>query len=276
MDIFIYLKAAVLGLVEGATEFLPVSSTGHLIIVGSLLGFTGEFSKTFDIFIQLGAIMAIVWHYRRRIGEVLRGIGGGDAKSRRLVLNIGIAFLPAAVLGLSLHHFIKAHLFNPLSVAGALIAGGIIILLIESRHRAPRILSVDEMTWRDALKIGLAQTAALFPGVSRAGATIMGGLVSGLSRPAATEFSFFLAIPTMFSATLYDLYKSRDTWHGGNDILLLAIGFVCAFVSASFVVKAFLHFVGRHNFKVFAYYRIVFGTLVLVLGVTGIVHFSAD
>lgn len=272
MDLIIYFKALLLGLLEGATEFLPVSSTGHLIIAGDLLDFTGEKSKTFKIFIQLGAILAIVWFYRQRVLKVIAGIGR-DPEANRFVLNLGIAFLPAAVLGLLFHKTIKAHLFNSYTVAAALMAGGFVILWVERRKHVTKIEAVDQMRWQDALKVGLFQSFALFPGVSRAGATIMGGLLSGLSRPAATEFSFFLAIPTMLAATSYDLYKSRDLLDA-NDFGLLATGFIAAFISALFVVRLFLSYVGRHSFVPFAYYRIVFGLLVLVLGYTGWVHFS--
>ncbi len=273
MDILLYLKAALLGLLEGATEFLPISSTGHLIIAADLLDFTGERAKTFTIFIQLGAILAIVWHYRAKVTSVARGVGH-DRAARRFVANLFIAFLPAAVLGLLLHSTIKAYLFNPVLVAAALVLGGFVILWIESRQRTPRIEHVDDMRWQDALKVGVAQSFALFPGVSRAGATIMGGLLSGLSRQAATEFSFFLAVPTMFAATLYDLYKSRDLIHTEEAALLLT-GLVCAFFSALVVVKAFLAFIARHDFRFFAWYRIVFGGVVLVLGLTGVVHFNS-
>lgn len=274
MDVLLFFKAVILGVLEGATEFLPISSTGHLIIVGTLLDFTGEKAKTFDIFIQLGAILAIMWHYRARVMRVATGVTH-DPASRRFLLNLMIAFLPAAVLGLIFHSTIKATLFNPMSVAAALIIGGFVILWIEGRHHRPRIETVDEMGWRDALKVGLFQSMALFPGVSRAGATIMGGMLSGLSRSAATEFSFFLAIPTMLAATSYDLYKSRELF-SADDVLLLATGFLSAFVSALIVVKLFLAFVARHSFRPFAYYRIIFGTLVLGLGYTGVVEFVVD
>ncbi|MBI3773111.1 MAG: undecaprenyl-diphosphate phosphatase [Gammaproteobacteria bacterium] len=272
MDMILYFKALLLGLLEGATEFLPVSSTGHLIIAGDLLGFTGEKSKTFEIFIQLGAILAIIWHYRQRVMSTVAGIGR-DPGANRFVINLGIAFMPAAVLGLLFHKTIKAYLFNPYTVAAALVVGGFIILWVERRKHVTKIEAVDQMSWQDALKVGLFQSFALFPGVSRAGATIMGGLLSGLSRSAATEFSFFLAIPTMLTATSYDLYKSRDLFDI-NDFGLLALGFIAAFISALFVVKRFLSYVGRHSFAPFAYYRIVFGILVLLLGYSGWVVFS--
>ncbi|HYE37171.1 undecaprenyl-diphosphate phosphatase [Methylocaldum sp.] len=261
MDLPLYLKVIVLGLLEGATEFLPVSSTGHLIIANDLLSFTGERAKTFDIFIQLGAICAIVWHYRRRIGQ-MSGTLLSDPAALRFAINILIGFLPAALLGLFLHKTIKAQLFNPITVAGALIVGGFIILMIESRRRPHRVENVDDLTWHVALKVGFAQSLALFPGVSRAGATIMGGLLSGMSRSVATEFSFFLAIPTMFAATLYDLYKNLDIMRP-EDLEILATGFVAAFFSAWLVIRALLAFVARHSFKAFAWYRIMLGSLVL-------------
>lgn len=262
MDIVIYLKALLLGIIEGLTEFLPISSTGHLIITADLLGLNGAKIKTFTIFIQLGAILAICWHYRIKIGEVICGLPR-DAPAQRFALNLLIAFIPAALLGLALHGLIKEHLFNPFNVAIALIIGGGIILWIEQRHYAPRIYSVDDMTWKDALKVGVCQSFALIPGTSRSGATIMGGLFFGLSRQAATEFSFFLAIPTMFSATLYDLYKN---WHllDSQDAGLFALGFLASFTSAFFAVKGLLYFISNHSFKVFAYYRIIFGLIVLL------------
>lgn len=274
MDWILIGKAALLGLLEGATEFLPVSSTGHLIIAGDLLNFKGEESKTFKIFIQLGAILAILVYYRERVRNVVVG-ARHDPQSQRFLRNLAIAFLPAAVFGLLFHKFIKTYLFNSITVASALILGGIVILWLESRPRTVRIHTVDDLRWQDALKIGLAQSAALFPGVSRAGATIMGGLFFGLSRKAATEFSFFLAIPTMIVATIYDLYKSH-TLFSADQWVLLAVGFICAFVSAFVVVKTFLDYVSRHDFRLFAYYRIVFGTIVLIVGATGIVDFSAS
>jgi undecaprenyl-diphosphatase len=261
MDLPVYAKAILLGLLEGATEFLPVSSTGHLIIANDFLGFTGEQAKTFDIFIQLGAICAIVWHYRHRIGHLI-GTLPSEPATWRFTANVLIGFFPAALIGLMLHKAIKTHLFNPVTVAAALVLGGVVILLIEWKRRRARIHDVNEMRWHDALKVGLAQSFALFPGVSRAGATIMGGLLTGLSRPAATEFSFFLAIPTMFAATLYDLYKNRDILSPG-DAELLGIGFLSAFFSAWLVVRVLLAFVARHDFKPFAWYRIVLGCLVI-------------
>jgi undecaprenyl-diphosphatase len=261
MDGLQLLHAVILGIVEGLTEFLPVSSTGHLIIVADLLDFTGERAKTFEIFIQLGSILGVVWLYR---DKVLGMLGHPQRPAaRRLLLNLLIAFLPAAVAGLLLHGHIKAYLFDPLTVATALIVGGVLILIIERRDHAEGIASLDALRPLDALKVGLAQMLALFPGVSRAGATIMGGLLAGLSRTTATEFSFFLAMPTMFAATLYDLYKSYPLLRLG-DALMLGVGFVTAFLTAMMVVKALLVYVGRHDFRVFGYYRIVFGALVLL------------
>lgn len=273
MDWILIAKAAVLGLLEGATEFLPVSSTGHLIIAGELLNFTGEEAKTFKIFIQLGAILAILVYYRQRVREVVVG-ARHDPQAQRFLRNLAVAFLPAALLGVLFHKFIKTYLFNPMTVAGALIVGGFVILWLESRQRPVKVESVDDMKWQDAFKVGFAQCAALFPGMSRAGATIMGGLYFGLSRKAATEFSFFLAIPTMVAATTYDLYKNYGIFSSEQWVLLL-VGFVCAFTSAFVVVKTFLEYVARHSFRPFAYYRIVFGTVVLLMGSTGMINFSS-
>ncbi len=260
MDLLILIQAVILGIVEGLTEFLPVSSTGHLIIVGDMLGFTGERAKTFEIFIQLGAILGVVWFYRRKLSDIARGIR--HKTERRFALNLFIAFLPAAIVGLLLHKQIKTYLFNPLTVAGALIVGGIIILLIEHFPRRVRLHRLESLSTLDALKIGIAQTTALFPGISRAGATIMGGLLIGLSRTTATEFSFFLAIPTMFAATLYDLFNNLHLLRA-EDVVPFAVGFITAFLTAIVVIKAFLAYVSRHNFTPFAYYRIVAGVMVM-------------
>ena len=266
MDLTTFLNAILLGLVEGVTEFLPISSTGHLIIAGNLLGFTGSRADTFEVFIQLGAILAILWHYQARL-TVIPAALRGEPPAVNFVLNLAVAFLPAAVLGFLFHKSIKAYLFSPITVSIALIVGGLAILWVESRKHRVRVSEVDEMDWRDALTVGFAQCMALFPGVSRAGATILGGLLFGLSRRAATEFSFFLAIPTMFAATLYDLFKSRGdlSW---VDVPLFGIGFVVAFFSALVVVRALLVYVGRHDFTLFAWYRIVFGGLVLWYGMS--------
>lgn len=274
MDIYLIFKAIILGIVEGLTEFLPVSSTGHLIIVGDVLKFVGERAKTFEIFIQLGSILGVVWHYRRKVSDLV--VNATKPPERRFILNIFIAFLPAAIVGLLAHKYIKIYLFNPTTVAGALIIGGIVILLIERYHRPGHIQSVEAITPLGAFKVGCAQILALFPGVSRAGATIMGGLVTGFDRKVATEFSFFLAIPTMFAATLYDLYKNIALLKA-HDVVLFAVGFVMAFLTALVVVKVFLAFVARYTFRVFAYYRIVFGLFVLVyfwkpVNITGVLQ----
>ena len=251
------LKAALLGLVEGATEFIPVSSTGHLIVASHWLGLVDERAKTFDIFIQLGAILAIVWIYRVRLTQTLMR-ARQDRASRRFLVNLVIAFLPAAIIGLLTHDWIKSRLFNPAVVAVALVLGGVIILLIERWSAVAAVDDVNDVPPRTALGIGLAQVLSLVPGTSRSGATIMGGYVLGLSRTAATEFSFFLAIPVMLAATTYDLAKSWSVLSPG-DLPMFAVGFIVSFISAVFVVKAFLAYVSGHSFAVFAWYRIIFG-----------------
>jgi undecaprenyl-diphosphatase len=258
-----YLIAILLGIVEGATEFVPVSSTGHLIVVSDWLGFVGPKADTFVVFIQLGAILAIVWQYRAMLTRVALG-WHRDAASRVFLVNLAVAFLPAALVGFLLHKAIKAYLFNPFTVALALITGGLVILLIEWWRPVTRVQHVEDLGWRLALGVGFAQMLALVPGVSRSGATIMGGYSLGLSRKAATEFSFFLAIPVMCAATLFDLVESRDVLSAG-DAPLFAVGFVVSFVSALFVVRAFLAYVAHHTFRGFAWYRIAFGLLVLGL-----------
>lgn len=255
------LKAAILGLVEGATEFIPVSSTGHLIVVGSWLDLVDERAKTFDIFIQLGAILAIVWLYRRRLGKAMLS-AGWDPKSRRFTGNLLIAFLPAALVGFAAHGWIKAQLFNPTVVAVALLLGGILILLIEHWAPTPRLRDLNEVPPGTALGIGLAQVLSLIPGISRSGATIMGGYALGLSRLAATEFSFFLAIPVMLAATLYDLVKSWSALTPADGPMFV-LGFIVSFISALIVVRVFLAYVSGHSFRVFAWYRIAFGALLL-------------
>jgi undecaprenyl-diphosphatase len=256
------LKAAVLGLVEGATEFIPVSSTGHLIVVSDWLNLVDERAKTFDIFIQLGAILAIVWLYRERLARTVLA-ARRDPRSRRFIGNLLIAFLPAALVGFVAHDWIKAWLFNPTVVAVALVAGGLLILLIERWVAQPWVNDVADVPPRTALGIGLAQVLSLIPGTSRSGATIMGGYALGLSRVAATEFSFFLAIPVMLAATLYDLLKSWPAL-GPGDTPMFAVGFVVSFIAAVIVVRAFLAYVSGHSFAAFAWYRIVFGALLLL------------
>ena len=260
MGELLLFEAILLGIIEGLTEFLPVSSTGHLIIVGDLLKFNSEQAKTFEIFIQLGAVLGVIWFYRHKLLGVATRLS--EPRMQRFALNVFTAFLPAAMLGLLLHKYIKQYLFNPFTVAAALITGGIVILLIERMKLKERVTSVDDMTLSDALKVGAAQTLAMFPGVSRSGSTIMGGLLTGLSRTTATEFSFFLAMPTMLAATVYDLYKSWELLRP-QDFTMLAVGFVTAFITALIVVKLFLAYVARHDFTAFAIYRILFGCVVL-------------
>ena len=267
-----WFTALVLGIVEGLTEFLPVSSTGHLILAGDLLGFNDERGKLFEIVIQTGAILAVCWEYRARLGAVAAGLGR-DAAARRFVANLAIAFLPLAVLGLLFGKAIKAHLFQPVPVALAFIAGAFIILWAERREHVVRIHSVDELTWQDALKLGFAQAFALIPGTSRSGATIIGGLLFGLSRKAATEFSFFLAIPTLFAASAYQLWKERHLLDG-DDLGMWAVGFVSAFVSAFLCVRWLLRYISTHDFTFFAWYRIAFGLVVLGTAYTGAVNWT--
>ena len=267
------IKALLLGIIEGLTEFIPVSSTGHLIVVSSLLDFTDERAKVFAIAIQFGAILAVCWAQKHRLGVVARGFFR-DKTSQRFVANLLIAFLPAVGVGLLFHRIIKTYLFSPLTVALALVIGGLLILWIESRPLRPRINDIDDLHWKDALKVGIAQTLAMFPGVSRSGATIMGAMVLGLSREAATLFSFFLAIPTMFAATVYDLYKNWDLLTAA-DLPLFATGFIAAFVAALLTVRALIAYVARHSFRPFAWYRIGFGGLVLLTWQTGWVEWTA-
>ena len=282
MDPILFLKALIMGVVEGLTEFLPISSTGHLILAGSLLDFTGEKMKVFEIVIQAGAILAVCWEYRARIATVVSGLGT-EAHSRRFVVNLLIAFLPAALLGFLFSAAIKEKLFAPVPVALAFILGGFIILWVERRHRrqgatspgladrVPRVENVDDMGPMDALKIGFAQTLALIPGTSRSGATIIGGMMFGLSRKAATEFSFFLAIPTLLAATVYSLYKARALL-SMDDLPLFGVGTISAFISAFFCVRWLLRYISTHDFTVFAWYRIAFGLVVLATAYSGMVE----
>ena len=264
MDFVSAAHALILGLVEGLTEFLPISSTGHLIIVSDLLGTNDEKGKVFDIVIQLGAILAVCWEYRARFAKAFAGIAS-DAVQKRFAVNLFVAFLPAALVGLAFQSKIKQYLFNPVSVAIALIVGAIVIFAVEAwyrKHGAPKVNAVDEMTWKDALKVGLAQCFALIPGTSRSGATIMGGMLFGLSRQAATEFSFFLAVPIMFAATGYQVVRYRALF-SAEDIAPFAIGFVVSFIAALIAVRALIRFVASHDFRGFAWYRIALGLLVL-------------
>ena len=272
MDFPLLLVALVLGIIEGLTEFLPVSSTGHLIIFGDLLGYNDDTSKVFKIVIQLAAILAVCWDYRERLIKVASGLRT-EPSAQRFVGMLFVAFLPAAVLGLMFHSKIKALLFNPITVATALVVGGLIILYVEKRAYKPRILEADQMRWSDAVKVGFAQALAMIPGTSRSGSTIMGGLIFGLSRKAATEFSFFLAIPTMFAATAYDLYKNW-TLLRVEDLPVFAVGFVASFVAAIWAVKSFIRFISNHTFIIFAWYRIAFGLFVLATWYFGWVEWS--
>ncbi|MBI4688946.1 MAG: undecaprenyl-diphosphate phosphatase [Nitrospirae bacterium] len=261
MDMIFLLKGLFLWIVEGITEFIPVSATGHLILAGDFLGFADEKAKVFEVFIQLGAILSVLWLYRKKIFSVVKELPTRK-EARSLVSNIIIAFLPAAFIGLPAHKAIKTYLFNPITVAAALIAGGIAILLIERMSHASHTKDVDKITLTQAIKVGIAQCLSLFPGVSRSGATIMGGLLIGFDRRVAVEFSFFLAIPTMFAATGYDLLSNLHAL-SPSDVPLFAVGFITSFFSALVVIKSFLKYVSRHDFSYFAYYRIVFGLLVL-------------
>jgi len=274
MDLPLLVKALILGIVEGITEFLPVSSTGHLILVGDLLDFNSDKGKLFEIVIQCGAILAIVWEYRAKLGAVISRLPS-DPQARRFAANLLVAFIPVAVLGLLFGKAIKEVLFKPVPVAVAFIVGGFIILWAERRKHEVRVASVDDMTWPDALKIGLAQTLALIPGTSRAGATIIGGLFFGLSRRAATEFSFFLAIPVLFAASAYELFKHRDTL-SADDLGMLAVGLVAAFASAFACVRWLLRYISRHDFTIFAWYRIAFGIIVLATAYTGSVSWTIN
>ncbi|WP_087666707.1 undecaprenyl-diphosphate phosphatase [Caballeronia humi] len=273
MDLLLLIKAAIMGVVEGLTEFLPISSTGHLILAGSLLHFTSEKAKVFDIAIQTGAIFAIILFYWRRLADTAAGIRD-DAKARRFVMNVLIAFLPAVVVGLLAGKAVKAHLFTPTVVATSFIVGALVILWAERRPAsATRVFSVDDMSPLDALKVGLMQCLALVPGVSRSGSTIIGGMLFGLSRNTATEFSFFLAIPTLIGAGVYSLYKERHLLSAG-DVPLFAVGLVFSFISAWVCVRWLLRYVATHNFVPFAWYRIAFGIAVLLTAHFGLVDWA--
>ena len=253
MDLAILIKALILGIVEGLTEFLPVSSTGHLILAAELLDFNDERGKVFNLAIQTGAMLAVIWEYRARFFRV-------DVDLYR---NLVIAFIPAAILGFLFSGYIKSTLFHAVPVALAFIAGGVVILLVERKTFRPRVESTQAMTWLDALKVGLAQCFALIPGTSRSGATIIGGMLFGLSRRTATEFSFFLGVPTLMAAGAYDTWKSRDLF-SADDLGMFAVGLVAAFVSAFIVIRWLIRYVATHDFKPFAWYRIAFGIVILV------------
>ena len=274
LDLVTLGKALILGIVEGLTEFLPISSTGHLILAGDLLGFNDERGKIFEVVIQTGAMFAIIWEYRARFGHVIARFGS-DPAARRFVANVAIAFVPAAVLGLLFGGYIKAALFKPVPVAIAFIVGAFVILWAERREHRITVESVDDMRWRDALKVGFAQAFALIPGTSRSGATIIGGLLFGLSRRAATEFSFFLAVPTLIAAGGYDLLKNRALFDV-HDLGMFGVGMIAAFVSAFLCVRWLLRYIASHDFTIFAWYRIVFGVIVLLTAYTGLVEWTAQ
>jgi undecaprenyl-diphosphatase len=285
VDWGVLVKAAVMGVVEGLTEFLPISSTGHLILAASLLDFTGAMVKVFEVAIQTGAMLAVIVEYRRRFADTLAGIAS-DAVAQRFARNVLIAFVPAVVMGLALGGFIKAHLFHPVPVALAFIVGGVIILFVERRHhdaygerdllgrRHARVETVDDMSALDALKVGLVQCLALIPGTSRSGATIIGAMVFGFSRKAAAEFSFFLAVPTLIGAGAYSVWKDRAALSMA-DLPTFAVGTVFAFFSAWLCIRWLIRFVSSHDFTVFAWYRIVFGGIVLLSAATGWVTWHA-
>ena len=258
------IDAFILGIVEGLTEFLPISSTGHLILAGDLIGFGHPGRDVFYVAIQTGAMLAVLWEYRARFFRV----------DTRLWANLLVAFMPAAVLGLLVGDFIKAHLFSPVPVAAAFFIGGVIILIVDRGGRSARVERTQDMTWLDALKVGFAQCFAMIPGTSRSGATIIGGMLFGLSRPAATEFSFFLAVPTLIAAGAYDLWKNR-TMLAVQDAGMWAVGLAVSFVSAFIVIRWLIRYVASHDFKPFAWYRIVFGVVVLLTAYFGWVEWKA-
>jgi undecaprenyl-diphosphatase len=284
LDLITLAKAAILGIVEGLTEFLPISSTGHLIVTSSLLEFRGDQVATFEIAIQTGAMFAVIWEYRRRLTATLAGIAS-EAVAQRFALNVAVAFLPAVVFGLLLGRVIKEYLFHPLPVATAFVAGGLVILWAEARHkrlygerdllgrRHARIESVDDMTPLDAFKVGLMQCLALIPGTSRSGATIIGAMILGLSRKAATEFSFYLAIPTLVGAGVYSLWKQRDALSVA-DAPMFAVGTLFAFISAWLCIRWLIRYISTHDFTIFGWYRIAFGGFILLTAWLGWVDWA--
>ena len=285
MDLILAFKAALMGIVEGLTEFLPISSTGHLILAGSLLNFTGEVAKVFEIAIQTGAMLAVIWEYRLRLSRTVKGLTH-DPAAQRFALNVLIAFVPAVVLGLAFGGWVKSHLFHPTAVATSFIVGGLIILWVERRHRRlfgdrdllgarrARVETVDDMGPMDALKVGLVQCLALIPGTSRSGATIIGGMVFGFSRRCATEFSFYLGIPTLMGAGAYSVWKQRHLLQW-SDLPMFAIGTVFAFFSAWLCIRWLIRYVSSHDFTLFAWYRIAFGGIVLFTAWGGWVDWKA-
>jgi undecaprenyl-diphosphatase len=273
MDLWTTFQALILGVVEGLTEFLPISSTGHQIIVADLLDFGGERAIAFNIIIQLGAILAVVWEFRRKILDVVTGLKT-EPSARRFTANLLIAFMPAVVLGVIFSDLIHHYLFNPITVAAALVVGGIVMLWAEKRQHEVHAETVDDITWKDALKVGLAQCLAMIPGTSRSGSTIIGGLLFGLSRKTATEFSFFLAMPTMVAAAVYSGFKYRHLFVPA-DFPVFAIGFITAFIFAMIAVKALLKFIASHSYAAFAWYRIAFGLVILATWQFGWVDWAA-
>ena len=273
MDFWTFFQVLILGAVEGLTEFLPISSTGHQIIVADLLEFGGERAMAFNIIIQLGAILAVVWEFRPKIFEIVKGLPT-QRNAQRFTANLLIAFLPAVVLGVLFADAIHHYLFNPITVAVALVVGGIVMLWAERRDHVISVDHVDDMHWSDALKIGFVQCLAMIPGTSRSGSTIIGGLLFGLSRKAATEFSFFLAMPTMVGAAVYSGYKYRELFEA-SDLPVFALGFVIAFIFAMIAVRGLLKFIANHSYAAFAWYRIVFGVLILATWIFGWVNWTA-
>jgi undecaprenyl-diphosphatase len=285
VDALLLIKAAVMGVVEGLTEFLPISSTGHLILAASLLNFTGEKIKVFEIAIQTGAMFAVIWEYRQRLARTVSGITH-DPVAQRFAMNVLIAFIPAVVLGLTLGKLVKEKLFHPVPVATAFIVGGLIILWVEARHRRrfgdadlkgtrrARVETVDDMTAMDALKVGLVQCLALIPGTSRSGSTIIGAMLFGFSRKCATEFSFYLGIPTLMGAGAYSVLKQRELLSMA-DLPMFGVGLVFAFFSALLCIRWLIRYVSTHDFTWFAWYRIVFGGVVLLTAYLGLVDWKA-
>ncbi|AIS13104.1 UDP pyrophosphate phosphatase [Pseudomonas chlororaphis subsp. aurantiaca] len=273
MELWTAVQALILGIVEGLTEFLPISSTGHQIIVADLLNFGGERAMAFNIIIQLGAILAVVWEFRRKILDVVTGLPT-QRNAQRFTINLLIAFLPAVVLGVIFADLIHEYLFNPITVATALVVGGLVMLWAERRQHEIHANSVDEISWKDALKVGFAQCLAMIPGTSRSGSTIIGGLLFGLSRKTATEFSFFLAMPTMVGAAVYSGYKYRNLFQP-DDLPVFAIGFITSFIFAMIAVKGLLKFIANHSYAAFAWYRIAFGLVILATWQFGWVDWTA-
>lgn len=264
MDNLELLKALFLGLIEGLTEFLPISSTGHLILFGHLIDFQSDSGRAFEVIIQLGAILAVCWLYRQKIVDLLKGFFSGDMHARRFAINVFLAFLPAVVIGIFAVDFIKQVLFSPLVVACALIIGGLIIFAVEAKEFKPKTVEATDITFKQAILVGFAQCLAMIPGTSRSGATIIGGMLSGLSRKAATEFSFFLAMPTMLGAATYDLIRNASVLSSDN-MMNIAAGFAAAFIAALLVVKALVKFVEKHTLRVFAWYRVILGVILLIV-----------